>query len=252
MSDETFPDWAPAPNIRDAPDLYELENAALDPDGHVLERMRAEADWTGRTIVDLGCGTGFWLTRYLPAAREVIGVEPDPELRASAVDRVDGVECLRVVAGSAEHLPLDDGSVDVVPARFAYFFGPGAEPGLAEVGRVLAPGGALVAVDNDHGAGEFAEILDVASDAFASRHGASVDAWWAQRGATRHPVLSQWRFQRRADLEAVLRNEFRDGAADGWLAAHPDRLHITYGFALFVWRPGPGAAAGDGSQRPAA
>jgi SAM-dependent methyltransferase len=224
MSDETFPDWAPAPNIRDAPDLYELENAALDPDGHVLERMRAEADWTGRTIVDLGCGTGFWLTRYLPAAREVIGVEPDPELRASAV----------------------------VHARFAYFFGPGAEPGLAEVGRVLAPGGALVAVDNDHGAGEFAEILDVASDAFASRHGASVDAWWAQRGATRHRVLSQWRFQRRADLEAVLRNEFRDGAADGWLAAHPDRLHITYGFALFVWRPGPGAAAGDGSQRPAA
>jgi hypothetical protein len=51
---------------------------------------------------------------------------------------------------------------------------------------------------------------------------------------------------RRADLEAVLHNEFRDGAADEWLAAHPERLHITYGFALFSWRP-EGAA-----QRPAA
>jgi SAM-dependent methyltransferase len=246
MSDETFPDWAPAPNIRDAPELYELENAALDPGGHVLEQMRAQADWAGRAIVDLGCGTGFWLARYLPAAGEVIGVEPDPELRTIAGARVDGAQRLRVLAGSAEHLPLADGSVDIVHARFAYFFGPGAERGLAEVGRVLAPGGTLVAVDNDHGAGEFAEILDVASEAFASRHGASVDEWWAQRGATRHAVLSEWRFERRADLEAVLRNEFRDGAADGWLSAHPERVHITYGFALFVWRPDSAA------QRPAA
>lgn len=241
----TFPDWAPAPNIRDAPELYELENAALDPEDRVLDRMRAESDWSGRTLVDLGCGTGFWLDRYLPRAERVIGVEPDPDLRALAAARVEGNERLRLLAGSAEHLPLPDGSVDVVHARFAYFFGPGAERGLAEVGRVLAPGGALVAIDNDHRAGEFAEILDVASAAFVPRHATAVDDWWAARGAARHTVLSEWRFERRADLEAVLHNEFRDGAADAWLAAHPDRLHITYGFALFAWRP-------DRAQRPAA
>jgi SAM-dependent methyltransferase len=244
----TFPDWASAPNIRDAPELYELENAALDPENRVLDRMRAEADWTERSLVDLGCGTGFWLPRYLPRARRVIGIEPDPDLCALAVARTAGDGRLEVIAGSAEHLPLPDDSVDVVHARFAYFFGPGAERGLAEVGRVLAPGGALVAIDNDHGDGEFAAILRVAGGAFASRHTTAANDWWAARGATRHSVRSEWRFERRADLEAVLRNEFRDGAADGWLAAYPERLHITYGFALFVWRAG----LGDGAQRPAA
>jgi hypothetical protein len=35
-ANRVFPDWQPAPNIRDAPELYELENRALDPDGLVL------------------------------------------------------------------------------------------------------------------------------------------------------------------------------------------------------------------------
>jgi SAM-dependent methyltransferase len=245
MSDATFPDWAPAPNIRDAPELYELENAALDPEGSVLARMRVQADWSGRTLVDLGCGTGFWLDHYLPEAGQVIGVEPDPDLLALASVRIGRSERLQVLAGSAEHLPLPDASVDIIHARFAYFFGPGAECGLAEAGRVLAPGGALVAVDNDHDDGEFAEILRAAAAAFASRHSEAVNSWWAARGASRHTVESEWRFERRADMEAVLGNEFRDGAAGEWLAAHPERLHITYGFALFTWRPG-------GAQRPAA
>lgn len=40
-----FEDWRPAPSIRDHPDLYELENEALDPGGLVLAAMREHAPW---------------------------------------------------------------------------------------------------------------------------------------------------------------------------------------------------------------
>jgi SAM-dependent methyltransferase len=230
----TFPDWQPAPNIRDEPDLYECENRALDPENRLLESIRDAAPWSGRRLVDLGCGTGFWLPRYADEAADVIGVEPDPALRDSAVGRVAALPNVEVLAGSAEHLPLDDASADAIHARFAYFWGPGAERGLDEVRRVLRPGGAFVAIDNDHTDGEFAELLRAAADAFTGRQQPTIDAWWRERGARQIRVRSEWRFGSPDDLAAVLRNEFRNGAADEWLAAHPGRTSISYGFALFV------------------
>ncbi|HEY9476043.1 MAG TPA: hypothetical protein VIS06_19615 [Mycobacteriales bacterium] len=76
-----FPDWRPSPNIRDSPDIYQLENRAFDPDGLVLAEMRRLAPWAGRYLVDLGCGTGFWLPGYATEAASVTGVEPDPTPR---------------------------------------------------------------------------------------------------------------------------------------------------------------------------
>jgi SAM-dependent methyltransferase len=73
-----FPDWRFAPNLGRHPDVYEIENQALDRAGHVLQALRRIAPWAGKTIVDLGCGAGFWLPRYAAEAGRVIGVEPDP------------------------------------------------------------------------------------------------------------------------------------------------------------------------------
>lgn len=228
-----FADWMPAPNIRDAPDLYELENHAIDRDGQLLAAIRDVAPWPGRDLVDLGCGTGFWLPRYAEAAATVHGIEPDPVLRDAAARRVADVGIVTVLAGSAEHLPLPDASVDVIHARFAYFFGPGSEAGLAEALRVLRPGGTLVVIDNDYGHGEFADILRTASEGNAAFDPVAIDRWWRDHGAQRLDVLSSWRFDSRADLEAVLRNEFRDGAVNAWLRAHPDRASLSYSYAVF-------------------
>ena len=97
-----FPDWRFAPNIGGHPDVYELENQALGRAGHVLQAMRRLAPWAGKTIVDLGCGTGFWLARYAAEASEVIGVEPDPAVRARAQRAAAGLPHTEVLAGSAE------------------------------------------------------------------------------------------------------------------------------------------------------
>jgi SAM-dependent methyltransferase len=226
-------DFAPAANQGGNPGLYEIENAGMDRRGLVLDAMRASAPWAGRVLLDLGCGSGFWLPRYAEEAAEVIGVEPDVQLLPSARARDPRVQVLH---GSAEHLPLADGSVDVVHARFAYFFPPGCDAGLAEVMRVLRPGGALAVVDNNLCVGQFAQLLRASPWAAPQGGGQPTDQWWAQRGAQRTEIESDWQFDHRADLEAVLRMEFPTAVADAWLADHPDTLGLSYGYVLFTVR----------------
>ena len=232
----SFPDFRFAPNIGGHPDAYELENRAIDQAGHVLTAMRVIAPWAGRTLVDLGCGTGYWLPRYAAEGARVVGIEPDRSLRAVAVRAAAGLPGTQVLAGSAEHIPLPAASADVVHARFAYFFPPGTGRGLTEVLRVLRPGGYLVAVDNDYRWGEFARLLAAAAAKPPLQTAAAVDAWWRGREATRQEVRSELRFASRRDLAAVLRIEFPAGVADGWLRRHPAVTALTYGFVLFAAR----------------
>jgi SAM-dependent methyltransferase len=76
----TFDDWIRAPNIADDPATYRLENEAIARDGRLDAALHELAPWDGLTLLDIGCGTGFWLPRYAERAAHVIGVEPDPDL----------------------------------------------------------------------------------------------------------------------------------------------------------------------------
>jgi SAM-dependent methyltransferase len=96
------------------------------------------------TVLDLGAGTGK-LTRLLASRFErVIAVEPDDGMRAVLSSTCPSVE---ILAGSAELLPVEDGSIDAVFAAEAFHtFDDGAA--LVEIERVLAPRGALVLMWN--------------------------------------------------------------------------------------------------------
>ena len=229
-----FPDYRFAPNLGGRPGVYELENRAVQQAGHVLPAIRGLAPWAGRTIVDLGCGSGFWLPIYAAEAGRVIGIEPDRVLLQAARCRVTRDPGVEILAGSAEHIPLPDDSADVVHARFAYFFPPGTDAGLAEVLRVLRPGGRLVVVDNDYRWGEFASLLAASAANPPAQTAARTDRWWAERGASRHEVRSELRFGSRADLAAVLHIEFPAQVARAWLSRRPVATGLTYGYVLFA------------------
>lgn len=244
-----FPDWngpvspcvyrwivistgaVPSPNIWNSPDVYELENLAADPDGRLEEAMRAVRTWDGATVLDIGCGTGFHLPRFARTAARVVGVEPHPRLAATAVRRVAGLPSVTVRSGAAQSLPLPDASVDVAHARWAYFFGPGCEPGLAELRRVVRRGGAAFVIDNDATRSTFGTWF---RRWLPSYDPVAVERFWSRQGFTRTPVDMGWRFRTRADLEAVLRIEFPATLAAEFLAS-VEGCEVDYAVNLW-WR----------------
>ena len=210
-----------SPNIQGDPVVYELENRAADPDGLLEAAMAAIAPWAGRVVLDLGAGTGFHLPRFHAGAAHVVAIEPHGPSRLRAMARVValGLECTSVVAGSAERIPLPDASVDVAHARFAYFFGPGCEPGLAELARVIRPGGTAFVIDKDLRGGTFADWLR-RSPRYPQTDPAVTEGFWAAQGFALTRVASEWRFADRATFAAVVRLEFGEALAEQLLAEH--------------------------------
>jgi len=93
----------------------------------------------GRDVVDLAAGTGKLTRAIVEAGAAVVAVEPDEGMRAALEIAVPGVEAL---AGTAEAIPLADGSADaVLVAQAFHWFDP--EPACDEIARVLRPGGIL-------------------------------------------------------------------------------------------------------------
>ncbi len=193
--------------------------------------MREVADWAGRDVVDIGCGAGFHLPRFAATARSVTGVEPHPGLAETARRRTSGLPSVRVRQGTAQRLPLPDASVDVAHARWAYFFGPGCEPGVAELSRVLRRGGTAFVVDNDPTRSTFGRWF---ARGFPRVDARAVERFWTLRGWSRTRLDVGWRFGSRADLEAVLRIELDPATAAAALAEH-EGLVVDYAVNLW-WR----------------
>ncbi|WP_380170973.1 class I SAM-dependent methyltransferase [Kineococcus sp. DHX-1] len=218
----------PSPNIWDSPDVYELENLAVDRGGLIEGAMRAVHDWAGQDVLDVGCGAGFHLPRFAATARSVTGVEPHPPLVRRARERTSGVPGVAVLQGEAGALPLPDASVDVVHARWAYFFGPGCEPGLAELDRVVRRGGTAFVVDNDATRSTVGRWF---ATSLPSYDPVAVDRFFARRGWDVERLDVAWEFDSRADLEAVVRIEFTPRLADAFLAGHPG-TRVDYAVVL--------------------
>ena len=121
-------------------DEYERTRPTYPP--ALLDGLPLDAD---AAVLDLGAGTGK-LTRVLAERyHDVTAVEPLANMRAILERVVPGVT---VLPGSAERIPLDDGSVDGVFAAqaFHWFDKPVALP---EIARVLRPGGIFAIVWNE-------------------------------------------------------------------------------------------------------
>jgi SAM-dependent methyltransferase len=99
----------------------------------------------GRRWLDVGCGTGALSAAILEhcAPDSLAGVEPSPGFLASARQNLAGKAALH--QGSAESIPLDNASVDAVVSGLVLNFTKDPRAALAEMRRVVAPGGCIAA-----------------------------------------------------------------------------------------------------------
>ena len=109
---------------------------------------RAAVEWLlpddTELVVDVGAGTGKFTRSLVGHAPEVVAVEPDAAMRERFATALPDV---RVLDGTGEAIPLDDGSADAVTFAQAWHW-VDPERGAAEVARVLRPGGVLGLVWN--------------------------------------------------------------------------------------------------------
>lgn len=104
------------------------------------DRDALVAGLSGR-VLEVGAGDGLNFEHYTGAVTEVVALEPEPHLRAKAAAR--GVQRITVIDGVAEQLPAQDASFDAVVVCLVLCSVASQPAALAEIARVLRPGGEL-------------------------------------------------------------------------------------------------------------
>ena len=95
-------------------------------------------------VCEVGAGHGLNFARYPPQVTHVVAVEPEPTLRAHAVDHARRAPVpVEVREGVADELPLDDNRCDAVVMSLVLCSVPNQRAALMEARRVLRPGGEL-------------------------------------------------------------------------------------------------------------
>ena len=195
----------------DEPELFAIERRTMDRDGLVIAALD-ELLPAGRAL-DVGAGDGFTASR-LGGGRTIVALEPSVGMIARA-------DPLHRVQGEAEHLPFADGAFDAAYATWAYFFSRDWDPtpGIAELDRVVRPGGPIAIVDNLGGDafGAMAE-QDISAD----------PAFWASQGFACEPIDTAFRFEDLEEAERLLGFFFGERGVQGAALEVPFRVGLFH------------------------
>ena len=179
-----------------------------------------------RRVLDLGAGTGKLTEGLLELGLSVVAVEPSAEMRALIPSAADAL------AGAAEAIPLEDASVDAVLVGQAFHWFE-RERALAEIARVLRPGGTVGLLWNRirRGAPWVEEIARLMREA---SHTVEIEAPWSGRDDLSDP---QWR--------TFIHGHETDAAAPGGQRRLPQHGHPHVAAGT------PGGAPAGARARPA-
>ena len=174
MSDLTSPDavrrqYAAEGNLQTRRSVWHPDADGRDPSRLALDAVVAAAP---ARMLEVGCGTGAFAARVLEALPDVDLVAIDQSERFVELTSARGVTAH---VGDAQALPFADSSFDLVAAMWMLYHVPDLHRGLAEVRRVLRPGGTFVAVTNgDEHVGELRRAVGrpLAVTQFSSENGA--------------------------------------------------------------------------------
>ena len=223
MSDtQVIPFWGP-----EQVDLFGLMAQAIDREQRISTAMQSIAPLEGRVLLDVGAGIGDRTILYSRLAAHVYALEPDPEALPILRGRIRSSQAsnVTIVPAGAEAIPLDDNCADVAYATWAYFFGPGSEPGLLEIERVVQPGGDIVVVQN-YGRDELSRFW-APQESECERW----PPWFAEQGFSCQVVDTVWHFHTQAEALAVL--EFLWGERARAYVLENDRLEFGYKVAVY-------------------
>jgi ubiquinone/menaquinone biosynthesis C-methylase UbiE len=147
----------------------------MEKRGTAGHRRELLARLSGR-VVEVGAGNGLNFAHYPPEVTEVVAVEPEPYLRQKASDAAaEATPPIRLAEGLADRLPGSDAEFDAAVASLVLCSVPDQSRALAEIRRVLRPGGELRFYEHVRGEGTRARLQDVANLA------------WPHLGAGCHP-----------------------------------------------------------------
>lgn len=166
--------------------------------GYPPEAVAWLAGEPSRDVVDLGAGTGKLTRQLVAAGHRVTAIEPLPEMRAMLERAIPGVP---VLAGTGEAMPFPNASADVVTVAQAFHWFD-QEAALAEIARVLRPGGTVGIIWNarDDDKPWVAELSDAANgrEGIAETH--EVIACSGPFGPVEHATFSH---VQRLDLDTL-------------------------------------------------
>jgi ubiquinone/menaquinone biosynthesis C-methylase UbiE len=123
--------------------MYLRSSQSAERRGATEHRRRLLQGLSG-TVLELGAGHGLNFPHYPAAVSEVVAIEPEPTLRAHATQAaVRAPVRIRVIGGTADHLPLNDESFDAAVASLVLCSVPDQDRALTELHRVVRPDGEL-------------------------------------------------------------------------------------------------------------
>lgn len=202
--------------------LYSLIAAGAEQAGGAEHRAETLHGLRGR-VVEVGAGNGLNFAYYPSEVTEVVAVEPEPYLRRQAVEAAARAPVpVRVVAGDADHLPLEDESCDAGVASLVLCSVPDQTRALRELFRVIRPGGEL----------RYYEHVRAEAPAHA-RLQDRVDRIWPLLGGGCHPNRDTPDAIRHAGFEVLDERRFPFPPC---ILAKPVAPHVI-GRARRPWRP---------------
>ena len=128
--------------------MYDRIGRGSEAAGLQRERVALLAHARGNTV-EIGAGTGLNLDHYPPTVTHLTLVEPDRHMRKRLRQRVAQIRPdAAVLDARAESLPLPDASVDTIVVTFVLCSVADHTAALAEITRVLRPGGQLLFLEH--------------------------------------------------------------------------------------------------------